>query len=889
MPVNCNEEQTEVSSIRFGADCAQSVVELIERQCELTPERIAITCDGKELTYRELERRSNQLANHLRKRNAGPGIVVAFCVRRSAAMLVGLLGVLKTGAAYVPLDPTYPEQRLAFMLKDCEAKLVITERATREVLAELGAELICLDAESEVIEQEPENFQPTTIGAEALVYLIYTSGSTGEPKGVMITHGSLVNLLRSMAHEPGLASSDVMLAITTLSFDIAALELYLPLTRGARVVIAGPGVARDPVRLRSLLEDSGATVTQATPATWRMLVDSGWRGNRRLKILCGGEMLSRDLKDALLNRAASVWNLYGPTETTVWSTVERVEKGSGLVTIGHPIENTEIYILDERGDPVPIGATGELYIGGAGLALGYWKRPKVTDERFVANRFGPPGSRLYRTGDEARYLLDGRIDYLGRKDTQVKIRGHRIELGEIEMALRQHPAVSDSVVVARPIGNSEARLIAYTVAAKSDVLPRQDELRGHLLRILPEYMLPAFFVSLPQLPLTPNGKIDRGALPLPPTEDVAGRAQFVAPRTDAERQLTKIFERILEVRPISISDSFFDLGGNSLLAVRLFVEIAKVFGRDLPLAAIFQAPSVECLAGLLAGEASGAGWSPLVPIKTTGGLPPLFCVHSRGSSVLRYRALGTLLGPEQPFWGLQPRGLDGKSKPHLHIEDMAADYIQAIQTIQPEGPYYLGGVCLGGIIAFEMAQQLAAKNQRVALLALLDSEFPGEAKYLPPGALRPSFLWRLDRELGQFLRRSPAQVPAYGLARLRDLVHRLRRPKLPEALAKVIEANTRAELTYVPKPFPGRLQLFCCAEWSFRAYQDKRWCWSEVAEGVEVHLVPGNHMSMMEPPNVTIVAEKLRRSLQASRRGIRTARAQINSPAEHSELVFASA
>jgi aspartate racemase len=466
---------------------------------------------------------------------------------------------------------------------------------------------------------------------------------------------------------------------------------------------------------------------------------------------------------------------------------------------------------------------------------------------------------------------------LGRRDNQVKIRGHRIELGEIEAALRQAPGVRDSVVVLRNVGNEELRLIAYVAGPKLE-LATADELREDLQQKLPDIMIPSLFVSLEQLPLTPNGKVDRHALP-DPEEQVNGSAtQFVAPRTEVERQLSEIFERVLGVRPISVTDSFFRLGGHSLLAIRLFSEIERVLGRNLPLATIFRAPTIEQLARVLSHEGSRPSWSPLVGIQTQGTLPPLFCVHSLAPELLMYRDLAELLGSDQPFYGLQPRGLDGAQEPHHRIEDMAADYIREIRNIQPEGPYYLGGVCLGGIIAFEMAQQLRAQDQQVGLVALIDSHFPVEPKHAPKRMLQPMLMW-LDLRLGVMLLRSPRERLQHLLERVWTRIRNLKeaarainpnegqQSSMTLAVRRVRTANASAERAYVPKSYLGRLVLFWCSEWGFRAWQDRRLAWSAVAEqGLEVHVTPGDHSSMMEPPHVTTLARELRTCLDRSRR-----------------------
>ncbi|MBV9385323.1 MAG: amino acid adenylation domain-containing protein, partial [Chroococcidiopsidaceae cyanobacterium CP_BM_ER_R8_30] len=447
--VEWNQTQTEYPPL--------CIHQLFEAQVERTPDAIAVEFEDKKLTYRELNCRANQLAHHLQKLGVGPEVLVGICLERSLLMVVGLLGILKAGGAYVPLDPAYPKERLAFMLEDAQVLVLLTQRRLVEALPKQGVHIVCLDTDWQAMTQQSEANLDSGVNYENLAYTIYTSGSTGKPKGVQIVHRSVVNFLNSMSQEPGLTEQDVLLAITTISFDIAGLELYLPITVGARTVLVSREVASDATQLCKTLAQSSATVMQATPATWRMLLESGWYGHKQLKVLCGGEALTRDLANQLLEKVGSVWNMYGPTETTIWSTVSKVEPGNSPVFIGRPIANTQVYLLEqslfEQGQsirPVPIGVLGEVHIGGAGLARGYLNRRQLNDEKFIPNPFSDePEARLYKTGDLACYLSDGNIEFLGRLDHQIKLRGFRIELGEIEAVLSQHPAVFQAVVIVR--------------------------------------------------------------------------------------------------------------------------------------------------------------------------------------------------------------------------------------------------------------------------------------------------------------------------------------------------------------------------------------------------------------------------------------------------------
>ena len=468
----------------------ECVHELINDQARQTPDAVAIVFGSQQLTYRQLDRRTNQLAHHLQRLGVGPKHLVGICMDRSIEMVLGLIGVMKTGAAYVPLDPSYPSERLDFMLGDSGAPVLLTRNADAQRLNNLQIQdvrTVCLDGDWPRIAIESDAKPHVEMTSNDLLYVIYTSGSTGQPKGVQIPHRAVVNLLHAMRQEPGLTREDVLLSVTSISFDIAALEIFLPLIAGARVVLAGSETVFEAARLAALIRDSSTTVMQATPSLWRHLVESGWRGDKRLKILCGGESLSRKLADQLLDRGAEVWNLYGPTETTIWSTACKVEHGAGPVSIGRPIANTQIYVLDQRLKPVPIGIAGELHIAGEGLACGYLNRPELTAEKFVSNSFATDGrsSRLYKTGDVARYRLDGTIEWLGRSDSQVKLRGHRIDLGEIESALRKHSAVREAVVVLRE-EEPDQRFISAYLTCTADARPEGSDLRRFLSGKLPE-------------------------------------------------------------------------------------------------------------------------------------------------------------------------------------------------------------------------------------------------------------------------------------------------------------------------------------------------------------------------------------------------------------------
>jgi amino acid adenylation domain-containing protein len=582
----------------------QTVHGLVAAQVRLTPRSEAVRFEDQSLTYEQLEARANQLALRLKALGVQHEALVGVCIDRSLDMIVALLGVLKAGAAYVPLDPAFPKDRIDFMIKDAGLETIVTHSRLKSLVSD-EARTVCLDTQRDEIAAESGAHVESPAGAGSLAYVIYTSGSTGRPKGVQLEHRSVVNFLTSMHREPGIRAGERVLSVTTLSFDIAGLEIFGPLTIGGTVVIADRATALDGQRLMELIESCDATLMQATPATWRLLLESGWAGKSDLKILCGGEALPRDLADRLLHSCEELWNMYGPTETTIWSTVARVTAEERSPHIGQPIANTKVYVLDRSGQPLPIGVPGELYIGGDGVARGYLGRPELTAERFLEDQFAArAGARMYRTGDLARWRADGVLECLGRVDQQVKIRGYRIEPGEIETLLALHPEVAQAAVVARPDPSGEQRLVGYMVATAGSTLEAA-VLRRFLATELPEYMIPSAFVVLPELPLTPNGKIDRKALPAPENRMIA-TASYVSPQNETEAAIVAIWQEVLKIDRVGRHDNFFDLGGHSLLVVQVQTRLQKKFSRNIMLIELFQHPTVAALGTFLESGGSGA-------------------------------------------------------------------------------------------------------------------------------------------------------------------------------------------------------------------------------------------------------------------------------------------
>ena len=856
----------------------QLLHQLIDAQAAKTPERIAAVFRDESLSYAELRQRSDRVAARLQGLGVAPGELVGVCLARSLDLLVALLGVLKTGAAYVPLDPDFPSSRLAYMVENAEVALILTQSDLLGELPDLGDRpRLLLDQERDGLYASHEPAPSIPTDPESRAYVIYTSGSTGQPKGVQIPHRAVVNFLLSMQECPGLNPEDTVLALTTLSFDIAVLELYLPLITGAKVALVTREDARDSFQLIKRLRATPVTVMQATPATYRMLLDAHWKGDPKLKILCGGEPLPPDLAEQLLARSGELWNMYGPTETTVWSTVQRIEQAEAPISIGRPIANTQLYLLDSARQPVPVGAVGELWIGGAGTAIGYMKRPELTAERFIPNPFAPDGGLIYNTGDLARYRADGRVDCLGRSDFQVKISGYRLELGEIEAALKACPEIEDAVVTAVDIQGSGKRLVAYFIAQSPDEgvqVPSAGALRAMLMDHLPDYMIPGIFVAMQQFPLTPNAKVDRNALPLPDVAEASDARERVPPYTPEQEAICDAYKAVLSLSEVSITDNFFELGGDSLRAIQVIDRLHQA-GLELRVESLFRYDSIEALARVLENRytASGSSTSPtgiddcLVTLREgdPDRFPPLFLVHSPPGDLLGYANLVQALDPEQPIYGFQSVGLFAPEQARESIEAMAADYCHLIQEYFPGTPYSLSGWCLGGTVAYEMACQLRAAGRPPALLALFDTEglrpLKRFVRYYASKALdlllKGPKGWALylrakldglpdpDQELGF---QQDAQLEHVGIFANRALVR---------------SKNMAAVYRYRSHDYNGKLLVFPAAIQDPTKVAGLGFGWATLVDEVELVVAPGAHSTMLKPPHVeqlaALLGERLRR------------------------------
>jgi amino acid adenylation domain-containing protein len=876
-------EHTRRSSetIPFDSDPVSCLLhEWVERQAESNAHRTAIVCGRQKLTYRELNERANQLARVLRIHGVGPETLVGVCLERSAEMLVGLLAVLKAGAAYVPLDPTYPPERLVFIVQDTSTRVLLTQAQLSGPFRGRVPCIICVDRDFQTVnQQETSNLTPTA-DLDNLAYVIHTSGSTGRPKGVMVSNRALVNVLGAMREEIGLVEDDVFAAVTTISFDIAAVELYLPLLVGACVVIIDREDASNGEALARYVSESGATIMQATPASWRLLLDVEWRPDRPFKILCGGETLTEDLARRLRQTGAELWNLYGPTEATVWTTLEHVQDVKGPIPLGQPMSRMSVSILNAALDPVPMEVSGELFIGGVGVARGYLHRPDLTAERFLPDPWAiEPGSRLYRTGDVVRAGRDGSIDFLGRSDTQVKVRGFRIELGEIEGRLLQHPAISHVVVIVRDDPSEEKRLSAH-FTLKPGMAVTAAELREHISRMLPSYMVPSSFVTVDAFPLSPSGKIDRQALSRMRPDHSEFRATYAPPRSPAETYLAHLFEEVLGIHGVGIHDDFFEIGGHSLAMMRVIVKARRERGLQLSFRDLLEHSTVATLSAFkkpfdaapttaTVEEDRVLSVPPTPPealtwLRREGRKLPLFCVHPGGGSGHWYRHMAERMDSTRPIAAFEWPGLYQDMEPPSSVGTIATIYLSALRRAQANGKYLLFAWCAGSPIAFELARALVAAGEEVSLF-LLDP--------IDDGALRVQLareiaLFERCESLFQSLQRTSGDVEAQ---RYRRSIGEILRGVLPpdsqvddDSLEDIWPRRVRvwrqlgqAIQGYEYALYPGKLQVLVSDELASQLSSEGlddtayRTLWLRRAlGGAHMHRIAGDHFGVLKPPDV---------------------------------------
>ena len=891
------------NSSRAEKEIFHAVPKRFVAQVNRTPCAVALVSGGQTLTYQQLNEQVNQLAHFLQQRDIGLGSLVAVQVSRSPNAIIAFLSILKLGAAYVPIDPAYPADRRDYILQDSNAAALLTESSCLAEGIDYADICVQLDSDRAEIAQCSQAELDINIEPEDLAYVIYTSGTTGKPKGVMIPHRGLANHAIAMARAFELTATDRMLQFSSLSFDIIVEELYPTLISGGALVLRPDEIATSLTSFFEFIATEKITVLDLPTAFWHELVGGLARASSQISInpadsteptrsplppdlrlvIVGGEKASRSIYAQWVNLVGNFprWlNTYGPTETTVTATLydpiaENVDLSQEL-PIGRPIDNVTTYILNNALEPVKPGNQGELYIGGAGLARGYLNRPNKTAASFVQNPFRETGSlstllddRLYKTGDIVRQLPDGNLSFVDRADFQVKIRGFRIELNGVASCLEKHPLVQQQIVVARKLGAGGKRLVAYVVSKSPDL--EAADLRAFLQETLPSYAVPSTFVFLDKLPTNTHGKVNRHALPEP---EVA-KAKYAEPKTDLQKRLVALWEMVLSVKEIGTKDNFFELGGNSLKAVHLFSLIETEFGQKLPLAALVKAPTPDLLAALLEkkGTAREASlWNSLVPLQPNGTKPPLFLLHAVGPSILTYQNLLPHLAEDQPVYALQALGLDEQQPLLERMEQMAAQYIQEIEKIQPRGPYHLVGHSFGGIMAFEMAQQLQAQGEQVGLLGVFDAPTPALCYCQPP-----PLVYQLYIHASNWMNASGlAQKWQYVAVRLKPILQKLFNKGLakagvstkavdqpmPEIYRRIEEIDREALKRYSPQPYPGKMTLFRALEKDPKQFYDPHLGWRYLIEGeLEIHDVPGHHLSLILEPHVAELGTKLQHCL----------------------------
>ncbi|MES2332684.1 MAG: non-ribosomal peptide synthetase [Bacteroidota bacterium] len=848
---------------------------MIEQQAVTYAHKEAVRYNGTSITYEQLNEASNQLAALILSNGIQTGDSVGLLVDRSQNMLIALLAILKCGAAYIPLDPEYPKQRIIYMLENSGAKLVLTEKKYSGHFISHANELLLEDAIEKAKTFPASNPARNVTGAD-LAYIIYTSGSTGNPKGVMVEHHSIVNLLWYLRSTHEINERDRLLAITTISFDIAVLELFLPLICGALVVITDAKVSRDGFELLEIIQKEKINLMQATPVTWKIMLAAGWEDKIDLTIFCCGEALSIDLAMKLVQRCSSLYNYYGPTETTVYSTGTQIHLSDKIITIGKPLANTQVYILDEDLQLLPADTVGEVYIGGQGVARGYMNMPELTAERFINDTFSTGNDqKIFRTGDIGKWTGDGTIYLMGRADHQIKIRGFRIEPGEIEACLLTQPGIRDALVIAREDTPGNKSLVAYIICTtrSKDPAGNIQKWKRSLQHSMPDFMIPPEFVLMDSFPLLPNGKINRAALPKPEKRLHAGNGKIAEHDTSMEKLVTAIWAELLGIDDVGLDEDFFDLGGHSLIAVQIMTRLEKETGKRLPIAALFEASTIRKLSLFLEVGDVATLWESLVPVKASGHRPPLYIVHGDGLNVMVFNSVPKHMDAEQPVFGLQPRGLNGIDDPDESMEEIAANYVAGILKHNPEGPYFLAGYSFGGIVAFEMAKQLKAAGHEVKMLAMFDTSV-GNINYTGSKAKRlwEKIMLQFPKMLfiGGSLFKYPGSVLSYQGFVVKRKWHTLmsklglakESEEMPDYQKRIIEKQALAFQNYNMTPYDGTIDLFRVRERVYFLDDPIYLGWKNLStKGISIHQVPGDHRTFLLPPYDKVFAQSLQSTI----------------------------
>ena len=877
-----------------------SILRWFEGQASVNPDSTAVVLDDRTIGYRDLQRQARRIGQELRRAGVQAGALVGVCLDRTEILPAALLGVWYAGAAYLPLDPNHPQDRLAFELEDARVSLILTEEKHRRSLPSGGraihaVEVLLRDSRGRAAAPFPNDHPGVDLSPDSPAYAIYTSGSTGRPKAALISHGALANTIRAVGSQLNLGASDVVLGGATVAFDVANLEFYLPLAAGASLRLIESGALSDGHRLARILRESEVTVMLATPTTYSILLEAGWSGGPGLQLVAGGEALPRELAKALQQRSRTLWNQYGPTETAICATSERVAPGDSDISLGRPLDNVTVYVLDQNLRPVPPGAPGEICIGGQGVGLGYLNRPELTQAVFLPDPFtARPGASMYRTGDLGRWRADGRLEFLGRKDDQIKIRGYRVELGEIECAMRAFAGVRDAAARAIEFEPGDSRLIAFLRSdAGTDLAALKDFLRGRL----PEYMIPAELIPLDAFPVSPNGKVDRrrldamrlsGVIPAPAASNRASdlesdlasnlepdlrQAMEQAPGDPIELWLQSTWRRLLKSPQVGLTDNFFDMGGHSLLAARMMAQASSRFGLRLPLSILLEQPTILALAEYVRRRSSV---EPLLTrIQSGGGGPPLFIAHGVGGSLLSFRAIAACLAPRRTVYGLAlPSSLDNlldgdaEDAARRIVPALASRYVAEMRAVYPRGPYHLAGHSSGGPVVVEAALQLLQAGCEVGLLALLDcpaSAAPNKDRnWRSPAALR-SFLARNLAELALLpklgwsewaMRRVVYQKLKFKLwiiRRLPRIAHHYRNSALAQGYLAL------GAQTFQLPFFAGEGVLFVARDEP--RDEDLAACWAPCFSHLHTVFVPGSHQSILDRPHAEFLAREMEERL----------------------------
>lgn len=859
----------------YKLDKQMGLLKLIEQNVNSFPGNIACSSGKYQLTYKELWDISGDIADQLNNCGIGKGKLVGLCVERSINIITSLLAIMKTGAAYLPLDPAFPEARIMKIIEDSKTEMIITDLFTKKIFTSCKS-LKLLDISALSRNKSTKSIDPCFWpGHTDTAYILYTSGSTGNPKGVEISHGALLNFLLSMKKNPGIDAKDTLLAVTTLSFDIAGLEVWLPLLCGAQVRIASREDTSDGSALLDEIKKCNITFMQATPSTWRILLEAGWKEAKGFKALCGGEYYSRDLADEILQTGARLWNVYGPTETTIWSSISEITLDDKPISLGIPIDNTWFLVVDNKGEPLPCWIPGELCIGGLGLAKGYLNQPELTYTKFTNSPKGFESlGKMYHTGDLVFKHKNGNMYYMGRIDHQVKIRGHRIEIAEIESQIRKYIEVKDVAVWTPEDNNKERRLVAYIVLSdKRNEKDFPSTLQRKLKKHFPAYMIPEYVVVLEQLPRTSNGKLDRKALFFPQEMNVSSNRKIILPKNEYEKVLLDIWKRVLGFSNLSVDDDYFERGGNSIQAARLFSNIEKKFNLRLPLAALYEAPTIQLQAKFIIKSSDKAQWNLVVPLNTNGQKPPLFLIHGAGGNILLYRDLVKHIGNDQPVFGIQSIGLDGKSQPLVNIEEMGKRYTEDIISVYPDGPYYLGGYCMGGLVAYEIARNLVQKNRVVGLVALFDTaaywvdlNFVEKLYFIFENTMfhlkniinaekAGKYEFLRDRTLEAFRR---ILVKFQSIS---DNFNKHSEKTTHSIISNIDHINHNAARIYKPNPYSGKITLFKPVI-NFKSIKGEKMGWEQMETGgVDVVTLSAYPKGILVEPYVKELAEKLKQHL----------------------------